>query len=139
MNILVTLNKSYIKPLCVMLHSLLRSNPDTDFDVYVMNKTFDDEDYKYIDYVLNNEKITLHDIKVDDSALNGAPVTDRYPLEMYYRIFAARFLPEELDKILYLDPDLVVIKNIESLYNTDLGDSFFAAASHVGKSLQKIN
>ena len=139
MNILVTLNKSYIKPLCVMLHSLLRSNPDTDFDVYVMNKTFDDEDYKYIDYVLNNEKITLHDIKVDDSALKGAPVTDRYPLEMYYRIFAARFLPEELDKILYLDPDLVVIKNIESLYNTDLGDSFFAAASHVGKSLQKIN
>ena len=35
MNILVTLNSGYIDVLCVMLKSLLISNPDTTFDVYV--------------------------------------------------------------------------------------------------------
>jgi len=139
LNILVTLDKGYINPLCVMLSSLADSHPDTFFDIYVMNKSFKCADYEYIKHRLNSEKIRFHDIKVDDSMLAGAPVTDRYPHEMYYRIFAAKFLPVNIDKILYLDPDLVVIKNLDELYCLDLGDNYFAAASHVGKPLQKLN
>jgi lipopolysaccharide biosynthesis glycosyltransferase len=71
--------------------------------------------------------------------LKDAPVTDRYPHEMYYRIFAAHFLPKNVEKILYLDPDLVVLKKLDELYNTELGNNYFAAASHVGKALQKLN
>ena len=32
MNILVTLNRGYLYQLCVMLSSLIKSNPDTEFD-----------------------------------------------------------------------------------------------------------
>ncbi len=139
MNILVTLDKGYINPLCVMLCSLTDSHPNTIFDVYVMNKSFGNADYEYIKTKLNCDQIHFHDIKVDDKILADAPVTDRYPHEMYYRIFAAKFLPDTIDKILYLDPDLVVIKDISVLYSIDLVNNYFAAASHVGKSLQKIN
>lgn len=139
MNILVTLDKGYINPLCVMLRSLCDSHPHLDFDVYVMNQAFDNKDYEYINNKLNCDRIVFHDIKVDSDMLADAPVTDRYPHEMYYRIFAAKFLPDSIDKILYLDPDLVVIGNLEQLYSTELDNCFFAAASHVGKHLQKIN
>ncbi len=139
MNILVTLNSGYIKPLCVMLRSLLSSHAQTTFDIYLINKTLTADDYKYLYEKVDGKNYTLHDIKIDDSMLNKAPVTDRYPFEMYYRIFAAKFLPKNIDKILYLDPDLVVIKSLHELYNIDLQDNFLAAASHVGKSLQKIN
>ena len=139
MNILVTLDKGYINPLCVMLRSLADSNPHTFFDIYVMNKVFDEEDFDHIKNSVHCHRLTFYDIKVDDSMLENAPVTDRYPLEMYYRIFAAKFLPETVEKVLYLDPDLVVIKNIDTLYNTNLGNHYFAAASHVGKPLQKLN
>ncbi len=139
MNILVTLNSGYIKPLCVMLRSLISSNPQTDFDIYVMNKSLTKEDYDYVYEKVNPKNYVIHDIKIDDDMLSEAPITDRYPFEMYYRIFAAKFLPDNIDKILYLDPDLVVIKPLQDLYNLDLGDKFIAAASHVGKSLQKIN
>ncbi|MBQ5327283.1 MAG: glycosyltransferase family 8 protein [Oscillospiraceae bacterium] len=139
MNILVTLNQGYIRPLCTMLYSLSLAHPDTVLDVYVMNKSFTDDDYSFIYKNIKSENIVLHDIKVDDSMLRDAPVTDRYPLEMYYRIFASKFLPENLDKILYLDPDLVVLKNLSELYNTELADNFYAAASHVSRPLQKFN
>lgn len=139
MNILVTLNSGYVKPLCVMLRSLIASHPDTEFDIYVANKSLTEEDFTFIKNKTSSAKCVIHDIKVDDCILQNAPVTDRYPHEMYYRIFAAKFLPETVDKILYLDPDLVVLKPLDDLYATDLGDNFFAAASHVGKPLQKLN
>lgn len=139
MNILVTLNSSYIKQLCVMLHSLISSNPGTKFNLYVMNKSLSQKDYDFLKSKIDCSYIRIFDVKISDKMLYGAPITDRYPYEMYYRLFAAEFLPEDVDKILYLDPDLVVIKPIDKLYNMDLKDNYFAAATHVGRSLTKIN
>lgn len=139
LNILVTLNSGYIKPLCVMLRSLQSCHKDTFFDIYVLNKSLSEKDFEFLNRNLPIKNYTFHDIKIDDSMLSDAPVTDRYPHEMYYRIFAAKFLPKNVDKILYLDPDLVVLKSLKKLYDIELGDNFFAAASHVNKPLQKIN
>ena len=44
--------------------------------------------------------MTLEEIRVSGGGLDGAPTTDRYPREMYYRIFAAQVLPPELDRLL---------------------------------------
>ena len=139
MNILVTLDKAYVEVLAVMLKSLLMADRRNSFTVYVMNSTLTAGDFKYLKERLPAERIKLVDIKTDDSLLAAAPVTDRYPREMYYRIFAAAFLPPEVDRVLYLDPDLVVLKPLDGLYNTDLGEMYFAAASHVGSLLTKVN
>ncbi len=139
MNILVTLDSRYINVLSVMLKSLLIADRENKFDVYVMNTSLTDEDYIYITGFLSADRINLIDIKVDRDMLEVAPVTDRYPKEMYYRIFASKFLPESVDRILYLDPDLLVMRPLTELYNMDMGDNFFAAASHVGKVLTKVN
>ncbi len=139
MNILVTLDSGYIKVLSVMLKSLLMADRKNYFTVYAMNSTLTEEDFEYVKNYLHTDRLQIVDIKVDSSILTGAPVTDRYPLEMYYRIFAAEFLPEYVDRVLYLDPDLVVMKPLDSLYNMDMGDNYFAAASHVGNILTKMN
>ena len=139
MNILVTLDKGYLHALCVMLKSLLISHPDVHFNIYVLNSSLTDEDFETVKLSLPSGRLTLHDIKADDSLLADAPVTDRYPKEMYYRIFAALFLPEDVDRVLYLDPDIVVIRRLDRLYNIELGDCYFAAASHVGRFLTNIN
>ena len=39
---------------------------------------------------------------------------------MYYRLLAAEFLPETLDRVLYLDPDIIVIRPLEELYHMSL-------------------
>ena len=61
MNILVTLNSGYIDVLCVMLKSLLISNPGTTFDVYVMNSSLTDSDFEKVKtYLHNHKRIILH-------------------------------------------------------------------------------
>ena len=139
MNILVTLDKNYLKHLVVMLYSLLKSNSNVKIAVYVMNSSLTSEDFSYIKNNINSDMMDVVDIKIDNKMLSDAPITDRYPKEMYYRIFAAKYLPKDIDKIIYLDPDLVIINSLEKLYTMDLGDYFFAAASHVWGPISLFN
>ena len=97
MNILVTLNSAYLKVLVVMLKSLARSNTHIKFDVYVMNESLNEKDINYLkENTLKN--INIIDLKINDKELDKAPVTKRYPKEMYYRILASYYLPKKVDK-----------------------------------------
>lgn len=50
--------------------------------------------------------------------------------ETLYRIIAPSIL-EEYDKILYLDSDIVVLKDVAELYETDMGDCVIGAAEEL--------
>ena len=139
MNILVTLDKNYIPVVRVMISSLLDKNPNTHFSVYLAYSDMDCFDFEKIIKDFDENRVILYPIKITDLQLNDAPVEKRYPKEMYYRIFAATFLPRELDRVLYLDPDIVCLNSINELYNMDLKENFFAAASHVNPPLQMFN
>ena len=139
MNLLVTLDQGYLHPLTVMLKSLSLAHPEEPLDVYVMNQALLPDQFDSIRRQLNHPPLRLFDVKVCETQLSGAPVTNRYPIEMYYRIFAARYLPDTLDRVLYLDPDLVVRGSLTELYQMPMGSAFFAAASHVSRELERLN
>ncbi|MGI5958139.1 MAG: glycosyltransferase family 8 protein [Massiliimalia sp.] len=139
MNILVTLNQGYLSPLKVMLYSLIREHQQTQLDVYLAHSSLTSEQVEQIKKIFCKPYHRLHNISIDDNFFQGMPVTSRYPTEMYYRIFAAQYLPEELDRILYLDPDIVVIRPLDDLYQISFGDHLFAAASHAGNVLRQMN
>lgn len=137
-NILVTLDHNYIPHLNVMLHSLLHSNPDCSFCVYLLHSALVSEDVASTEKVLSDRgKLIL--INASEVRLEGAPITSRYPKEIYYRIFAAKYLPEDIDRVLYLDPDLIVNGSIRELYDLPMEEYYFAAASHTGPLLRKVN
>lgn len=137
-NLLVTLNSGYLHQLNVMLHSVVRSNPGEQFQVYVLHSSLTDEELDKTRAVLGagNDLIS---VPVHDTGLESAPTTDRYPVEMYYRIFAAKYLPQELERILYLDPDIIVKGSLRELYEMPMERYLFAAASHVHKLMTQIN
>lgn len=138
MNILVTLDANYIPYLNIMLTSMLYSNPEVVFTVYFLHTSVKEEEFASTRAVLPapHRLIPVH---AKDLELEDAPTTARYPQEIYYRIFAARYLPEDVDRILYLDPDIIVNGSLTELYETPMQDAFFAAASHIRKLMHKVN
>lgn len=128
-NILVTLDRNYLPVLRVMLHSLSQSDPEGEFTVYAVHNSLTEQDLQRLHALF--PRVHPVSVKVPEGMLAGAPVSDRYPTEMYYRLFAAHYLPQQLDRILYLDPDLVVLNSLRKLYEIDFGDNLFAAASHI--------
>lgn len=138
LNLLVTLDANYIPHLNVMLSSLLNSNPDCCFDVYLLHSSVNEMDTASTVRVLA-DKGKLFMINTDEVRLEDAPTTSRYPKEIYYRIFAAKYLPDTLDRVLYLDPDLIVNGSLKELYHLPMDEYYFAAASHTGPLMRKMN
>ena len=138
MNLLMTLDAGYLHQLCVLLASVKRYNLDIALSVYLLHTALNEEHFSEIRKVLAPYD-ALCPIKVDASEFSDAPTTDRYPPEMYYRLLAAKYLPDSLERILYLDPDIVVLKSLWELYNTPFDDCLLAAASHVGKLITMLN
>ena len=137
-HILVTLDRNYLKVLTVMLYSLSQSDPEGVYTVYVVNNTLTEEDFASLSALL--PRTELVNVRVPEDLLQNAPVSDRYPTEMYYRLFAARYLPQQLERILYLDPDLIVLHSLRSLYQIDFDSKLFAAASHIeSRTFRELN
>jgi len=130
MNILVTLNRNYLSPLKVMLKSLFINNPQQSFTIYLLQSDLSDEDIKDLDTYIEDCGQRLVSIRINSDIFEGAPVFRHYSVEMYYRLAAHLFLPEELDRILYLDPDIIVLNPIYDFYHQDFCDCMYVAAEH---------
>ena len=55
------------------------------------------------------------------------PIRDYYSKTTYYRLFIADMFPE-LDKVLYLDSDIIVLGDVADLYHHDIGDNILGAS-----------
>lgn len=131
MNILVTLDSNYVTPLCTMLSSLIRSNPRTAFDIYVAYAHLTEADFQRIGKAVDGSGSRIIGIRVPDSLFEKAPVLKRITKATYYRLFASMYLPETLERILYIDPDTLILRDISALYHLPFGDNFFAGCTHM--------
>lgn len=139
MNILVTLDSNYIIPLKVMLTSLFINNRKNSFSIYLMHSRLKDCELEHLNSYIEKHGSKLIVVDVDDGYFEDAPTLLHYTKEMYYRLLAYKLLPNNIDRILYLDPDTLIINPIDELYNTELGDYLFAAAYHDVISFKEIN
>ena len=132
MNIFVTLDRNYLPPLRVMLGSLLINNPGEDFDIYLAAEGVSLQDVEALRLLSPRGRVDFHFLQIDDRWFDGAPTVRYYSRAMYYRLLAAQLLPPEIDRALYLDPDILVIGRVRPLYDTPLGNQLYAAAMHRG-------
>jgi len=139
MNILVALNSNYIKPTKVMLKSLFLNNPGESFTVFLMHSTITEEKLDDLDSYIGSHGSRLEAIKTDDRLFADAPVIFHYTKEMYYRLLAHKFLPDSIDRILYLDCDTLVLNPIREFYDMDMEGCLYVAAYHDIPSVKEIN
>lgn len=131
MNILVTLDSNYVTPLCTMLVSLIRSNPREAFDVYVAYAHLTEADFERIGKAVDGSGSRIIGIRVPDSLFEKAPVLKRITKATYYRLFASMYLPESLERVLYIDPDTLILRDISAFYHLPFGDNFYAGCTHM--------
>ena len=134
MELLVTVDKNYIPPLQVMLTSLYMNNPGEDVELYLLHSKLQEKEMEPLEKQCVRLGYKFFPVKIEDSWFAQAPVTKQYPREMYYRLLAPCLLPQKLHRILYLDPDILVINSLRPLWETDMKGRLFAAAAHTGKT-----
>ncbi|MDL2207472.1 glycosyltransferase family 8 protein, partial [Desulfovibrio sp. OttesenSCG-928-M16] len=132
MNLLVTVDANYLRHAATMLASLRLNGGPGNYNVYLVHSDIADTDIDEIATYCARLRMRLIPARLHKDDFADAPVTAYYSKAMYYRLLASKILPGTLDKILYLDPDILIINSIDGLYGTDMGSALFAAAAHTG-------
>lgn len=138
MNILFTIDKGYLEHLAECVRSMIRFASEDGYDIYIMHSDLEKEDERDLGDKITDENVRLHFISMNLEEENF-PQSSRYPSQIYYRIFAAFFLPEHLERVLYLDADTIVINPLDELYHMDFNGNYLLACTHIRKVLNKIN
>lgn len=132
--LLCALDANYLPQLRVLLTSIRLNNPGETFGLYLMHSGLPECELEGLERWCGEAGWEFHSVPVDAALFDGAPVTAQYPREMYYRLLAGQMLPESLSRVLYLDPDILVINPLRELWETDMQGNMFAAAAHTGKT-----
>lgn len=138
MNLLFCVNQKALGQLSTCLKSILRSGGYAHYDAYILHSDLKQSicDAMERDF---QEGITFHFLSVPQTLFADFPETGRYPKQIYYRLAAPLLLPGTLERILYLDVDMVVINPLKELYETAFGGSFFAGCTHTREFLTRLN
>ena len=129
-NILCATDDNYAPYCGIMLTSLFENNKELNFCIYILVEQLSNKSKNEFATLarIYNQRIEI--ITVDSDKLKDCPMhdDDYVSLVTYYRLLAPQLLPQEIDKLLYLDSDMIIDRSIESLYNTDIENYAIAAA-----------
>ena len=138
-NLLVTIDRNYIGPLSVMLKSYIETNSGVTTNLYIAHSSLGEDEFTCIDEIAKSGDVRVHNMKITERWFSKIPVLERLPEESFYRLLAFHFLPEELDKCLYLDPDIIIHKSLQPLYDMALENNYIAASSHMRGYRNRFN
>lgn len=128
--IFFAVDDNYIPFLGVALKSLIdNATKEYKYIIKVMFTNVDKENMEKIKkYESNNVEIEFVDLNSKVKQISHKLYTrDYFSNTTYYRLLIPDLYPE-YDKVLYLDSDIIVLKNIADLYNVDMKDNLLAAA-----------
>lgn len=133
MNLLFCFDQNYQQHFGVAITSVLLNNLSSHFDVHIITNFMEEKLKQKLDTLSKNYKCSFHLYIINNlDKISQLKVSAHVSNATYYRLIMAEILPKHIDKILYLDSDVVVISPLEELYNIDLENYFIAASGFSG-------
>ena len=124
--IVLAANYAYVDQVLTTIKSICYHNRSLRF--YLINSDFPNEWIKQI-----NKRLEKFDSEIINCRVTSEQIS-RYKTDISYTVFLRYFVSDFVkeDKALYLDCDLLVTKNLDDLFSTDLQDYPLAAVRDFG-------
>jgi lipopolysaccharide biosynthesis glycosyltransferase len=132
MNIVCATDDGFVQHCVIMLVSVLRNNSNV--SVYVISEGLNEENISKIRNEVEINGGNFHFVLIDKNIFENFPMPELGQLKhisiaTYYRLFVDALLPIDVNRVIYLDCDIIVRKSLEQLWNVDISDYALAAVS----------
>jgi len=118
-------DQSYVLPLAVMLESLKQHlRPSLHAELYLIHTGIPQSSLAAISSI-----IETHSIMLSEEQLNAAPRDPRFPREAAVPLLLPEILPAALERVLFLDADMLVLRDLAYLWETPLDQHVVAAVA----------
>ena len=130
-NIALSADYKYTYPTLVFITSLMENiGPNSFYQIYLM--TPDDDKKNNLTNTLDtlitkygNDKLNITYLLIDSSKIpKNVSVNEHITKETYFRLILPSLLPN-LDRILYMDTDIINLKDLTELYTLDLEEDIY--------------
>lgn len=135
MNILLAFNSNYYMPALVLLKSLLVNNQwCREIRIYVLYSDLKPGEIRRFSQVAEESGIAKAIfLPVETDTFQDAPLHLKWiSRETYYRLLAQEMLPESVERVLYLDVDMIVMGSLEEFYHQDFEGKLLVACNRYG-------
>ena len=128
MNVMYASDDNYAWLMGISMISLFENNKATnEICVYLLADKISIENLTLLRDIANEYGRELVIVDVNDLILPSSLYNSTYPKSAYSRLFAYNLLPNKVEKVIYLDCDIIVVGSLEDLYNRELNDNAFLA------------
>ncbi|MBO4338141.1 MAG: glycosyltransferase family 8 protein [Lachnospiraceae bacterium] len=116
-NLLYTMDDNFAMQAAVSMISLFENNPDLRFQVFIISDRISKENLEKLKSISSEygHRIDIIDMPDLDAMAGVSLYTNGWSKVSYCRVFLAELLPDKVDKLIYLDPDTIVVDKITGL------------------------
>lgn len=141
MNVLFSSDDNYAQHLGVAMYSLLDKNREmAGISIYIVDNGITEDNRQKLKTVITEfSNASIHFI-LFDSWKQKLHLNLLWPISLssYARLFMASMLPADVDKVLYLDCDMIVCDSLAELWDTDLHGCVIAAVQDYQSDVPKL-
>lgn len=130
MNIVLSTDNNFVQHCAVTMVSIMENNKDVSF--FIITDGLTTENQNILSGLSQKYNTSLQFLLVNKSIIERLPMPNNRNLKhispaTYYRLFVAELLPSSVDKLIYLDCDMVIRGSLMDLWNTDITNYALAA------------
>ena len=129
-HILFTADQKYAVRIPVVIKSIHSLHPGVSFHIHLIGDDLSEELKYALEAFCLRYQYSFSYYNAPDALFRDSPVNRYYTKVMYFRMLAPVILPSSVERVLYLDPDILVINSLLPLWEQDMSNYLFAAASH---------
>ncbi len=121
MDIMIAADLNYFSPALTLIVSLFHNHMEKDMNIYFLCSEFGEKEFAVLDKIekrYKNKKIICFNISEEQT--EGLRSFGRFSVGAFYRILGLEMIPTEVERILYLDVDMVVTRDITGLFEMDM-------------------
>ncbi len=118
--IILSTDENYAPYCATTIASILtNSKKETELNFYILATNLSKETRNKFQELTKIKKCSIDFIIVDKNDFKHCPITHYFSIENYFRFKLASLFPN-IDKVIYLDSDMIISKDVLDLFNTDI-------------------
>lgn len=129
MNIVLATDDNFVQHCGTTIKSITTNNHDVRF--FILTEGLDPQKAKLLKEVVSENGCSLEFLLVPSELVKYFPMSkmasSHISIATYYRLFITSLLPQEIEKVIYLDCDMIIRGNLDGLWNTNLDNAPLAA------------
>ena len=134
-DIVIGLRENFIEHAYIMLYSLLENNKDFFCRIHILSDKLDIKYFASLEKKFNCQ-VELYKIDISDIEKLDFRHID---ISTFYRLKMDQYLPKNLDKVLYIDTDIVVNGSLKSLFELEFEEEIYAMAVECKISVKHLS